>query len=298
MKAALGTLPADDSDWAYEIKWDGYRTIVFITTSPNDGRGRVRVQSSSGLDVTATYPELAEMWTYVNAADVVLDGEIVVAGDNGLPSFEALQRHRSPVTFQAFDVLEIDDHDTIALPYVQRRALLANVLEAGSNWAVPAHRIGGGAELLALTAEQEMEGLIAKRLDSAYVPGKRSPNWRKIKNRRRVDVVIGGFTRGSGNRASSFGALLVGLPQADGRLQFAGGVGTGFTERTLVSIGAQLRALEAERCPFDPPPPREYIRDAVWVQPRLGARIELAEFTNIGLVRHASFIELVPPPTA
>ena len=293
MKAGIGTLPADDERWAYEIKWDGYRTLVFIDDARTDAR--VRVQSSSGLDVTATYPELGGIHASVNATSAVLDGEIVVFDADGRPSFEGVQRHTTQVVFQAFDVLSVNGHDVIGLPYEQRRELLTQVLEPGSNWTVPAHRVGGGAELLAATAAQGLEGVMAKKLGSTYTPGKRSPNWRKVKNRVPVEVVIGGFTSGSGNRTGSFGALLVGRHDADGEaaLRFAGGVGTGFSQRRLDALAKRLRALRSDSCPFDPEPPRAYSRDATWVRPELRAHIEITEFTNEGYVRHASFIDLV-----
>ncbi len=293
MKAALGQLPVDDDRWAYEIKWDGYRTIVFVGSAAGDQAesDRVRVQSSSGLDVTRNYRELAGIWRSVNASRAVLDGEIVVFGDDGRPSFEGLQRHDTQVVFQAFDVLEIDGIDTIGLPYEQRRELLVQLLDPGANWTVPGHSIGGGAELLAGTAAQGLEGVMAKRLGSVYVPGKRSPNWRKVKNRVSIDVVIGGYTTGSGSRSDTFGALLVGRRDGD-VLRFAGGVGTGFTQRRLEELIGLLRPLVTDTCPFDPTPPREYSRNAIWVQPLLAARLEIAELTNEGYVRHASFIEL------
>lgn len=290
MKAGIGTLPADDERWAYEIKWDGYRTIVFVDAT--QAEGRVRVQSSSGLDVTTTYPELGGIAANVNATQAVLDGEIVVFDEHGRPSFEGVQRHTTQVVFQAFDVLSIDGHDVTGLAYEQRRVLLTNVLEPGSNWTVPAHRIGGGAELLAATAAQGLEGVMAKRLGSTYTPGKRSPNWRKVKNRVPHEVVIGGYTSGSGNRSGTFGALLVGRRDEGAVLRFAGGVGTGFSQRRLDELSARLRALRTDGCPFTPEPPRIYSRDATWVRPELTARIEITEFTNEGYVRHASFIDL------
>lgn len=286
MKAAIGGLPPDDGTWAYEIKWDGYRTLAFIDD------GTLRLQSSSGLDVTAAYPELRDLPAAVNAASAVLDGELVVLDANGRPSFEGIQRHEAQAAFYAFDVLSINGTDTMALPYHQRRALLGQILEAGSNWMVPAHRVGDGAALLAAATDQRLEGVMAKRLDSPYQPGKRSPNWRKVKVRVAETVVIGGYTIGSGSRSNTFGALLIGIPQADGRLRFAGGVGTGFDQRLLESLTATLRTLHTTECPFDPPPPREVARTATWVRPTLSARIEIAEFTNDGNARHASFISL------
>ena len=286
MKAAIGGLPPDDGTWAYEIKWDGYRTLAFVDA------GAVRLQSSSGLDVTAAYPELRELPAAVNATSAVIDGELVVLDANGRPSFEGIQRHEVQAAFYAFDVLAINGTDTTALPYHQRRALLDQILEVGTNWMVPAHRVGDGAALLAAATDQRLEGVMAKRLDSPYQPGKRSPNWRKVKVRVTETVVIGGFTTGSGSRSNTFGALLIGVPQPDGRLRSAGGVGTGFDQRLLESLTAKLRTLRSTACPFDPPPPRDVARTATWVQPTLSARIEIAEFTNDGLARHASFISL------
>ena len=122
-------------------------------------------------------------------------------------------------------------------------------------------------------------------------PGRRTPNWRKVKNRTQVEVVIGGYTEGTGNRTSTFGALLVGRFDGD-VLVFAGGVGTGFKQRTLEDLGARLESLRTETCPFEPAPPREYLRGATWVEPDLRAIVEIAEFTNDGFVRHSSFIRL------
>lgn len=287
MKATLGTLPpaADDDRWAYEIKWDGYRTLAFVDD------GRVRLQSSSGRDVTIQYPELGGLPDGVHARSVILDGEMVVPGPDGVPRFSLIQQHASQAVFYVFDVLRVDQHDAITLDYLQRRRLLESLVEPGDNWLAPTHRVGGGADLVAATVEQGLEGVMAKRIDSTYQPGVRTPNWRKVKNRRRVDVVVGGFTAGDGARSGTFGALLVGVP-GTAALTFAGGVGTGFDQATLTSMHARLRALATDDCPFDPLPPREYRRRATWVRPELVATIEIAEFTNEGYVRHASFVSL------
>jgi bifunctional non-homologous end joining protein LigD len=290
MKATLAALPpaSEDDRWAYEIKWDGYRTLAFVED------GRTRVQSSSGRDVTVQYPELAGLAAGVHAGTAILDGELVVPGADGVPRFELIQRHTTPAVLYVFDVLRIDDHDTIALGYLDRRRLLAKLIKPGDHWLVPGHRVGEGAELLEATQAQELEGVMAKRVDSPYQPGVRTPNWRKVKNRRRVDVVIGGFTVGEGNRSGTFGSLLVGVPDADtpGGLTFAGGVGTGFNQTVLAMLRKRLDTLATKSCPFDPPPPPAYRRNAVWVRPDLVATIEIAEFTNDGLVRHASFVDL------
>jgi bifunctional non-homologous end joining protein LigD len=292
MKATMGSTSAvpDGDGWAFEIKWDGYRTIAHVTEE------RVRLQSTAGHDVTARWPEFAELPDHVNAASAILDAELVVFGDDGRPSFELVQQSgvgsAREAVLQFFDVLQIDGTDTTGLPYVDRRRLLDGLVESGPNWTVPAFRIGGGSELVAATKEQGLEGVIAKRVDSTYGPGTRSKDWRKIKNRTTVELVVGGFTAGTGNRASTFGALLLGRHEgAD--LRFAGGVGTGFDQRSLDRLTRQLRAIVVDRCPFDPPPPASVRRTATWVEPTLRAQVEIAEFTNEGLVRHASFVDVV-----
>jgi bifunctional non-homologous end joining protein LigD len=285
MKAVLGTLPPDDHNWAYEIKFDGYRALALVE------EGQVRVQHGSGREVTDHYPELSSLHESVHADRAILDGELVVLDDEGVPRFELMQQHRREVVFQLFDVLHLGGHDTIELPYEDRRRLLEQAVEPGSNWLVPRFQIGDGQALLDATDAQGMEGVMAKRLGSTYMVGKRSPNWVKIKHRRQVEVVIGGFSEGSGNRERTFGSLLVGRWDGD-HLAFAGGVGTGFGQSTLEALSAQLRWLEQRECPFDPLPPTSYRRGAHWVEPVLTAQIEITEFTNEGFVRHASFVGL------
>lgn len=288
MKAKLGTLPTDDGRWAYEIKWDGYRTIVFIDQTDAHP---VRLQSTSGLDVSDRWPEIAGIESAINATSAIIDGELCVLDDDGKPRFELIQRSERAAVFHAFDVLDIDGNDLTALPYESRRALLESLVEPGPNWIVPANRIGGGAELLAATGAAELEGIMAKRLGSTYRAGTRTDDWRKIKHRRQIEVTIGGFTAGTGNRADTFGALLIGR-QVDGELHFAGGVGTGFTMATLRSLRARLDELLVDAPPFTDSVPAAHRRGATWVRPELSAIIEIAELTNDGHARHASFLRL------
>jgi len=289
MKATMGSTGAvpDGADWAFEIKWDGYRTIVHIAD------GAVRLQSTAGHDVTDRWPEFADLAASVNATSAILDGELIVFADDGRPRFDLVQRSGvgsdRQAVIQFFDVLQVDGTDTIDLAYLGRRRLLDQLVEPGDNWTVPSFTVGDGAALVAATAEQGLEGVIAKRIDSRYRPGARTKDWRKIKNRTTVELTIGGFTAGTGTRAGTFGALLVGRPTPEG-LAFAGGVGTGFDQRTLRDLSERLRASAVDECPFDPPPPSSVRRPATWVAPTLRATIEIAEFTNDGLVRHASFV--------
>ena len=290
MKAALGTLPRGEG-WAFEIKWDGYRTIAFV-----DDEGRTRLQSSSGRDVSDRWPELGPISDAVNARAAILDAELVVLDDEGRPRFELVQQSGHGTDREAvlyiFDVLSIDGTDTIELPYEARRRLLDDLVETGDNWMTPGNRIGDGEDLVEATVAQGLEGVIAKRLGSTYRPATRTRDWLKIKNRRSVEVVVGGYTAGDGNRAATFGSLLVGRWGGE-RLAFAGGVGTGFDHTTLEAMAHRMRDLRIDESPFDPVPPVAYRRNAIWIEPVLIARIEIAEFTNDGLVRHASFVELV-----
>ena len=202
----------------------------------------------------------------MHADTAILDTELVVLDDDGRPQFNLVQRHTRPAVLFVFDVLRVGDHDTIELPYEDRRRLLDQLVEPGDHWSVPGHRIGDGAALLEATDEQGLEGVMAKRLGSTYVPGKRSANWRKVKNRRRVEVVIGGFTTGEGNRSGAFGALLVGQWDGD-RLAFAGGVGTGFDSERLATAGRTSARPRRARVPLRPGsarrvPPRRHVGTA------------------------------------
>ncbi len=287
MRAVTGELPNDDAGWAYEIKWDGFRAIA--TVRGND----VRVYSSNGIDVTAKRSELSELWRGLHADSATLDGELVAMDAAGQPRFELLQGGAVPVTFVVFDLLELNGTDTTALDHRSRRRLLEEALDAGPTWVISPWQEGDGAALLEASRAQGLEGIMAKRLDSPYRAGRRSPAWRKIKNRRRQELVIGGFTDGTGNRASTFGALLVGRYEGD-TFRYAGGIGTGFTQRTLDDLLARLRAIEIDDCPFTPRPTPTQLRHqrAHWVRPELVCEVAFAEWTLDGIVRHASYLGL------
>ena len=283
MKAVAGELPHDDEQWAYEIKWDGYRTIVFVDD------GAVRLQSSNLIDVTARWPELGALGGSVNANAAVLDGEVVAHDDTGVPRFELLQRGEVPVTYLAFDVLSVNGTDTAALPYEQRRRLLEQLLEPGPHWSVPSYQVGAGATLLTVTAARGLEGVVAKRLGSRYVPGKRSSDWRKIKHRADQELVVGGWRPGTGSRAATFGALLLGYYEGD-QLCFAGSVGSGFDQRALAELDTWMWDHRRADCPFTTPPPRPYSADATWVEPEMVVQVAFTEWTSDGLLRHPVFL--------
>lgn len=299
MRAVNGVTVPPGDDWAFEVKWDGMRAVAFAT-----GGGLV-LQSANLIDVTARFPELAPLGDALAGRSVVLDGELVAFDERRRPSFGRLQgrmhvgsaaeaRRRvavTPVTYLVFDVLHVDGDDLTALPYVDRRDRLAEVVPEGSCWHVPAHHLGDGEALLAAAAAQGLEGLVAKRVWSRYEPGRRSPAWRKVKVRRRQEVVVGGWLPGEGGRAGRIGALVVGVHEA-GALRYAGRVGTGFKDRDLTHLQGLLDPLRTEDCPFDPPPPRGAAPRATWVEPRLVADVEFGEWTEAGVLRHPSFVGL------
>jgi bifunctional non-homologous end joining protein LigD len=195
----------------------------------------------------------------------------------------------NPVTYVMFDLLWLDGHSLLREPYAERRRRLAELGLNGERWQTPEHVVGHGAEVQAASREQGLEGIVAKRLDCPYEPGRRSRAWIKVKNVTREDVVIGGWMPGEGRRANRIGALLVGLPHAEGGLRFAGRVGTGFTDAELDRVAALLEPLRSERNPFGRAGPR----GAVWVQPRLQCTVEFVEWTRDGKLRAPSYKGIV-----
>ena len=195
----------------------------------------------------------------------------------------------TPVTYMIFDLLWLDGHSLMELPYTERRARLAELeLGDGGRWRVPDYVVGHGAQLLAATEQQGLEGVIAKRLDSPYEPGRRTPSWLKIKNTTRQEVVVGGWVPGEGKRRERIGALLVGVREDDGALRHVGRVGTGFTEAELDRLAEMLRPLEREDSPFAPGGPK-IPRGAVFAEPELVAEVEFREWTDGGQLRAPSY---------
>jgi bifunctional non-homologous end joining protein LigD len=296
MLARAGALPPEDGRWAYEIKWDGIRAIAYCQP------GKVTLESRNLNDISSRYPELRRLDRALSSHTAVLDGEVVAFDEQGRPSFEALQRRMhvespsqvkrlakgSPLTYMIFDLLWLDGHSLMDLPYSERRARLAELQLSGESWQTPDHLPGPGADVLAATADQGLEGVVAKRLDSTYTPGTRATSWVKIKNIGRQEVVIGGWVPGEGRRKERIGALLVGVHGRDGELRYAGRVGTGFSGEELDRLAKLLAPLERASSPFDPgasKPPR----GAVFTEPRLVAEIEFTEWTKAGSLRHPSY---------
>jgi bifunctional non-homologous end joining protein LigD len=298
MLAVPGTLPpaAEDAEWAYEMKWDGVRTVAYA-----EG-GRLRLRSRNDLDVTAAYPEVRGLAEQLGSVPAVLDGEIVALDEAGRPDFGLLQRRMGvtkpaqvrrladevPVVYLVFDVLYLDGRSTTGLPYPDRRELLEGLRLEGPAWAVPPASFGGGEQMVAVSRERGLEGVLAKRVDSTYLPGRRSPHWRKVKNVRTQEVVVAGWRPGNGRRAGTIGSLLLGLPGDQG-LEYVGHVGTGFTAAALADAERRLRPLERKTSPFAVGPPRADAKDAHWVTPKLVGEVMFTEWTGDGRLRHPSW---------
>lgn len=285
-------LPHDERGWAFEFKWDGVRALVYAE------HGRLSVLSRNGRDVTVAYPELQGLLGALHSREAVLDGEVVTLDERGRPSFAVLQSRmhvtspakasrlalENPVAFVAFDVLHLDGSSMLDAPYRLRRELLESLELSGPNWHVPPYFEKDGAELLRVSREQGLEGVVCKRLDSRYLPGRRSDAWLKVKHEHVQEVVVGGWSPGAGRRAERIGSLLVGTYDGS-RLVYAGRVGTGFSEDDLDYLRARLAPLERPAPPFGGELPRAETRDAHWVEPRLVGEVRFGEWTPEGRLR-------------
>ncbi|WP_434570168.1 DNA ligase D [Pseudomonas sp. Z3-6] len=291
LKPELATLveSAPDGEWLYEIKFDGYRVMARIEN------GDVRLLTRNGHDWTHKLPRQAEALAALGLESAWLDGEMVVANEEGVPDFQALQNafeagSSGKIAYYLFDMPYLNGMDLRKVPVQERRAALAAVLERNES---PLLRFSDAFEetpdaLLNSACQMRMEGLIGKRVGSAYV-SRRSNDWIKLKCKNRQEFVVVGFSDPKGAR-SAFGALLLGLHDADsGQLRYAGKVGTGFNETTLKSIYQQLLPLETKKPAVVNPPTGYEAKGVHWLEPTLLAEVAFAEMTKEGSVRHAVF---------
>lgn len=298
MLAVEGPLPVGGG-WAYETKWDGFRCCMRVGRS-----GAVRMTSRLGNEITGVYPDLHGVMTdALGARAAVFDGELVVLGEDGRPDFHLMQfRHQrgptaellrtAPVTYIVFDLLQLGDEVLLAEPYARRRELLADLPVTNPRVAVPRHFTAEDIdpnELLAVVEEQNLEGLVAKRLESRYHPGQRSRDWTKRPLIKTHEVLVGGWRPGKGNRSGRVGGLLLGGHDTDGNLRYIGDVGTGFTERALEEILDLLTPLHRPTSPFHDEVPPDRRRDAHWVEPRLVGQVVYRQFTSDHRLRHTAW---------
>jgi bifunctional non-homologous end joining protein LigD len=307
MLARPGELPPDDGAWALEMKWDGIRALAYC-----EG-GRAELFSRTGQDVTVTYPELAGLGEAVEGRQALLDGEVVVLSGTGWPDFEALANRihvsdagaarrlaaRLPVTYLAFDLLQLDGRPLLGEPYRQRRALLEGLALHGTRWQTPPSFTGvPGEDLRAVSRQHGLEGVVAKRLESRYEPGRRTGSWIKIKNVHKQEAVVGGWKPGQGRREGLIGSLLIGVHGDEG-LEYTGHVGTGFTDQVLEMLTRRLEPLRRGTSPFGTVVPPEHARNAVWVQPLLVVEVAFSGWTRENRMRAASYqgLRTDKPPT-
>ena len=298
MLATPGSLPpaSQDRQWAFEVKWDGVRAICEI-----DG-GRITLWSRNDRDITVSYPEVRGLGAQLGTTQAVLDGELAVLDQNQRSSFSRLQPRmhvasasearrladQDPVVYLIFDLLYLDGRWLLELPYSDRRQLLDGLELEGAHWRTPPVLRGSGATALRGSQRRGQEGIIAKRRSSRYLPGRRSPDWVKIKNIRTQEVVVGGWRPGQGRRDGTIGSLLLGLPSEEG-LRYIGNVGTGFTEDALADLMTRLRKLSRRTSPFADAVPNVIAREAHWVSPRLVGEVRFTEWTGDGRLRHPSW---------
>ncbi len=299
MLAQLVTRPFNRQGWLFEVKWDGVRALAFIRRR---GASKEAVLYSRSLRrLNAQFPEIVEALSTLEVDSAILDGEIIAPDERGQPSFVRLQQrlHREagppapgeiPVAYAVFDCLYLQGRDLRSRPFAERRRVLESL-------ALPAAVIRGdavpeqGLSLYEAVRQHGLEGVVAKNAAGPYRPGVRSPDWQKVKVRRTIDAVVGGFTRGKGHRAGSFGALVLGQydPQT-GSLVHIGQTGGGFTDAELRRLWERLRPLVTKTCPFGTRP--STLTPATWVRPEVVVEVEYGEHTPDGVLRFPVFLRV------
>ena len=287
MLATLGGAVPPGPDWVHELKWDGFRVLSRLAG------GAVEMWSRNGLDATHRFPAVAAaLPDGLGGRDAVVDGEVCALDERGRPSFQLLQRGEGTVAYFVFDLLELDGAPQLARPLVERHAALAGVVAEGGLVRL-SQTFADGEALFARATEERREGIMSKRTDSTYRPGVRTRDWVKVKVRVTDVLAIAGWTHGQGARAR-FGALLLAACDGDD-LVYAGNVGTGFDDAEIDRLLERLRPLERPTSPLSRPLRNARVRagSVTWVEPRLRARIEMAEWTNDGRVRSPAYKGLV-----
>jgi len=282
MKAQLSDLPAFDNEgWIFEIKWDGYRAIAEVGKSP-------KLYSRNGLTFDRAYPKVFEALSRIKK-DAVLDGEIVVFDEKGRPNFQKLQNYKSNdsyvIQYYVFDCIRAEGKDLTDLEVLERKKILKKILPKSDVIIYCDHVDGEGKALFREMKKMGLEGMIAKRKDSKYYIGKRSPDWLKIKNIQTQEAIIVGFSEPKGSR-SYFGSLLLAVKKGR-KLVHIGNVGTGFTDKSLKELHAKLKPLIRKTSPLNVP--IKETSDITWVDPVLVCNIKYTEMTDDGSVRHPVF---------
>jgi bifunctional non-homologous end joining protein LigD len=276
--------------WLYEVKWDGYRAITRVAG------GDATLMSRRRNDLTGRFPGVARaIEAAARTPDCVLDGEVCALDERGRSSFSAMQQGKpdTPIVYYVYDVLEMDGEPLIDLPLVERRKRLESLLDRRSKTVRVSETFEDGQALYEAAKNEGLEGVVAKREDSRYLPGKRTREWLKVKTRNRQEFVIAGFTKGQGRRSRSFGSLVLGVHRG-GELVYVGNAGTGFSEAEIDRLLSLLRPLERKEPPFSVIPKMPKVRkgDVVWVEPKLVCEVEFAEWTHDGHLRAPVYLGL------
>jgi bifunctional non-homologous end joining protein LigD len=285
MMAESAKAPFDSPDWIFEIKLDGYRAITVF-----DAAGKPRLWSRNGLALEAKFPGIANALSKLKLRSTILDGEVVAVDENGIPRFQLLQRFQkqptAPTIYYVFDVLWHNGDDITGKSILERRTVLERIIEPVAGIQLGQYIETEGKALFALTKEKGMEGIIAKRKDSIYRPGKRTSDWLKIKARLQQEFVVGGFTAPKGGR-KYVGAVVLGA-YTKGKLTLYGYAGSGFSEKGLKDAVERMQPLCIDKCPFvNPPNIKEKIQ---WVKPKLVCEVEYAELTADDQLRQTTFL--------
>jgi bifunctional non-homologous end joining protein LigD len=284
--ALLVDAAPEEAGWIHEVKYDGYRIGSAVE------RGRATLWSRRGKDWTAQFPEIAAAAARLPVRGALLDGEVAAVLPDGRTSFQALQNAfaggRRNLVYFVFDLLHLDGEDLAARPLLERKAALAKLLGDGAGpIRYATHVEGSGAAVFREACRLGLEGIVSKRADHPYRPG-RGGGWVKTKCILRQELVVGGFTDPEGAARDAIGAVLVGVNER-GALRFAGKVGTGFTNAQARALRARLEKLETRECPFTPRPAGWLGEHAHWVRPELVVEVAFTEWTSDGHLRHPSF---------
>jgi bifunctional non-homologous end joining protein LigD len=286
----LATLTEDvprGAGWSFEVKWDGYRALAYVRGS------ETTLVSRNRNDLTSRFASVASAVSRATKSpDCVLDGEVCALDENGRSSFSAMQQGKpgTPIVYYAFDVLEVDGEPLVELPLVERRKRLEQLLDKRNRVVRLSEAFDDGKALYEAAKQQRLEGIMAKRLESRYVPGRRSRDWLKVKTHGEQEFVIAGYTKGTGRRASTFGSLVLGYYRGN-ELVYAGNVGTGFNAKEIDRLLEKLRPIRRTPPPFREAPKMPKVRkgDVVWVEPKLVCEVEFVEWTHDGRLRAPAY---------
>lgn len=277
--------PFDSEDWIFEVKWDGYRAVAEIN------EGAVKIYSRNGNDFSQRYLRLVDNLRSIKH-NVILDGEIVVLNEKGFPDFQKMQHYEEntafPLIYYVFDLLFLNGKSTVELPLLERKKLLKEVVPVMEMVRHSEHVAEKGISFFEASTDQDLEGMMAKKADSLYYPGKRTTDWLKVKNHKTAEVVIAGFTKPTGSRAY-FGSLVLGMWKED-KLVHIGQAGTGFDGKALEQLFKIMKSQTIKDTPFE-----KKIKSSTpvtWIKPSLICEVKFTEWTSDEKLRHPVFIQL------